>query len=110
MLYLKELSFFAGLNMRGSLLSLSTNGGADTNSSVTSSSGGPSPHHLATMPRRQGSSSSSSSSSHRRRNVHRSQSTHRYVVYNTFLKIIKVHSYYYLYKYGIIMIRFLMTY
>ena len=106
MLYIKEFFFFAGLNMRGSLLSLSTNGGADTNSSVTSSSGGPSPHHLATMPRRQGSSSSSSSSSHRRRNVHRSQSTHRYVVYNTFLKIIKVHSYY-LYKYGIIMIRFL---
>lgn len=68
-----------GLNMRGSLLSLSTNGGADTNSSVTtsSSSGIPS-QHLATMPRRQGSSSSASSTStHRRpRNVHRSQSTH----------------------------------
>ena len=55
--------------MRGSMLSLSTNGGGDnmsvTSSTVTSST---------TMPRRLGSTSSSNSSRHR--NVHRSQSTH----------------------------------
>merc|ERR1719412_3195295 len=55
-----------GLNMRGSMLSLSTNGGGD-NMSVSSST--------MTMPRRF-SNSSSASSRNQHRNVHRSQSTH----------------------------------
>ena len=60
------LGFFIGLNMRGSMLSLSTNGGGD-NMSVSSST--------MTMPRRF-SNSSSASSRNQHRNVHRSQSTH----------------------------------
>jgi len=64
-----------GLNMRGSMLSLSTNGG--DNLSVSSSSQSHSQlQATSTMPRRHGSTSSSASSSHRHRNVNRSQSTH----------------------------------
>lgn len=65
----------SGLNMRGSMLSLSTNGG-DNMSLSSSSQSHYYQQHLATMPRRHGSTSSGSSSSRNHRNVHRSQSTH----------------------------------
>lgn len=58
--------------MRGSMLSLSTNG---DNMSLSSNQSQTATQHLATMPRRHG-STASSISKHQQRNVHRSQSTH----------------------------------